>query len=66
MRGRWLEGSESLAEPWLAELAADERRLHTDAPFNVLEDEPVAMGPKHDAKAGAHFMHGVPASYEAA
>jgi hypothetical protein len=21
MRGRWLEGSESLAEPWLAELA---------------------------------------------
>jgi len=62
MRGRWLEGSESLAEPWLAELTADERRLHTDALLDILEDEPVAMRPKHHAKGGAHFMQVVPAS----
>jgi hypothetical protein len=28
MRGRWLKGSELLAELRLAELAADERRLY--------------------------------------
>ena len=38
MRGRSVEGSEPLAQARLAELAADERRLHTDASLNVLED----------------------------
>jgi hypothetical protein len=50
-----------LAEPWLAELTADERRLHTDALLDILEDEAVAMWPKHHAETGAHVVNIVPA-----
>jgi hypothetical protein len=57
MLGRWLEGSQSLVEPWLAELVVDERRLHTDAPLDVFEHEAVAMRPKHHATTGAHVVN---------
>jgi hypothetical protein len=61
MRGRWLEGSEPLAESGLAELAIYERGLHSHALLDVLEDEAVAVRPQHDAKPGAHFVQLVPA-----
>jgi hypothetical protein len=61
MCGRWLEGSEPLAEPWLAELAVHERGLYSHALLHILEDEAVAMRPKHDAKTGAHVVNIVPA-----
>lgn len=48
-----------LPEP--SELASRERGFDANAPLNVLEDAPVAMEPKLDAKAGAHFMQVVPA-----
>jgi hypothetical protein len=50
-----------LAESRLAELAIHERGLDSDAPLDVLEDEAVAMRPKHDAKTGAHVVNIVPA-----
>ncbi len=63
MRGRSVEGSEPLAQARLAELAANERRLHAHALLDILEDEAVAMRPKHDAKTGAHVVNTVPAPH---
>jgi hypothetical protein len=62
MRGRGLEGSELFAELGFAELAADERRLDPHTPIEVLEDQPIPMWPKHDAKTAADIMYVVPAS----
>ena len=60
---RWLEHSKPLAEPRLTELASHERGLNTNAALDVLEDEAVAMRPKHHAKTGAHVVNIVPAPH---
>jgi len=56
MHACWLEGSEPLAEPWLAELAIDERCFRSHTLLDILEHQAVAMRPEHDAKMGAHLM----------
>jgi hypothetical protein len=55
-----LELPESFAQPRLAELATDARRLYTNAPLGILEHEPVAMQPQHHAEATTGVVYVVP------
>jgi hypothetical protein len=57
-----LEGSQVFAEPRLAELATDERRLHANTSRHILEYEAVAMRPNHDTQTAAGFVYIVPPS----
>jgi hypothetical protein len=57
---RRLERSKLSAEPRLAELATDERRLHENTSRHILEYEAVAMRPNHDTQTAAGFVYIVP------
>ncbi len=57
-----LKRSEPFAKPRLAELSANERSLHSYAALYVLEYQPVAMRPNHNAKAAAKVVHVIPTS----
>jgi hypothetical protein len=59
---RRLECAEPFAEPRLAELSSDERSLQPYAALYILEYQPVAVRPSHDAKAAADVVYVVPAS----
>jgi hypothetical protein len=62
MRGCRLEGSELFAKPRLAELASHERSLYANASVYILEYQPVAMRPNHDAQTAAGLVDVIPAS----
>jgi hypothetical protein len=63
MRGRSPKRSELIAEPGFAELAGHGGRLYPKASLRILEYQPVAMRPNHDAKTAADVVHVIPASW---
>jgi hypothetical protein len=57
-----LKRSEPFTEPRLAELPSHERGLHPQAALYILEYQPVAVRPNHDAKTAADVVHVIPTS----